>query len=83
MIFLSFTLPFGIGPDSAQIRAVNFVKHIVSLFYESALQTQKRAEHRDAVRQRIVDAAIKLHQTIGPERDLDWPTLQKKPGWAG
>jgi AcrR family transcriptional regulator len=27
---------------------------------------KKRAEHRDAVRQRIVDAAIKLHQTIGP-----------------
>src|SRR6266498_389279 len=27
---------------------------------------KRRAEHRDETRQRIVDAAIELHQTIGP-----------------
>src|SRR5213596_4073471 len=43
------------------------VRH-VSLFPVSrSYQLKRRAEHQDQTRQRIIEATIELHQTIGPK----------------
>src|SRR2546426_7562702 len=63
------TLCFAIGQESTPTarRLSSFKRQPVSsLFVSRAYTLKRRAERQDETRQRIVDAAIELHQTIGP-----------------
>src|SRR5712691_7894793 len=44
------------------------VQHVPSCWMSRSYQLKRRAERQDQTRQRIVEAAIELHQTIGPAR---------------
>ena len=46
-------------------------------------ELKRRAERQDETRQRIVEATIELHQTIGPNATSDEPTSPSARGSAG
>lgn len=52
---------------TGRVRLSNFtMQHVSSSFVARPYTLKRRAERQDETRQRIVDAAIELHKTIGP-----------------
>src|SRR5207244_5882784 len=58
----------GRQPTPSESRLSSFeVQHVSSWRVSRSYQLKRRAEHQDQTRQRIIEATIELHQTIGPK----------------